>query len=145
MRRFGSDAVVAVMRGTVESGGWAAFKRSLPRALRGRCPQCGKGALHAGRFRLGHACDHCGLVYRREQGAMTGSMYLSAAVTEVFAAVVAVGLFLFTDLGAAGGLAVGLPTVGLFCLWFLPYSRSIWIAVEYATDVSNDEDWVDPR
>jgi len=133
------------MTGVQQLGGFQIFGRSLPRVFAGHCPQCNEGQLFASRFRLCRACDHCGLVYRREQGSMTGSMYLSAAVTEIFAAFVAVGMFLLTDFGIATGITVGLVLVALFCLWFLPYSKSIWVAVEYATDVSNDEDWVDPR
>lgn len=126
-------------------GGWDTFRKSLPRVLTKRCPQCGEGALFASRYRLQRACSSCGLVYRREQGSMTGSMYLSAAVTEIFAALVALGLFFFTDLPVAAAIAVGLALVVAFCAWFLPHSKAIWVAVEYATDVGNDEDWVDPR
>ena len=76
---------------------------------------------------------------------MTGSMYLSAAVTEVVAAAVALSLFFFTDLGTPAAITVGLAIVVAFCFWFLPYSKAIWVAVEYSTDVGNGEDWVDPR
>jgi len=37
--------------------------------------------LFEGYARLKQQCDACGLVFRREQGAMTGSMYMSAVVT----------------------------------------------------------------
>lgn len=126
-------------------GGWDTFRKALPRVFSKRCPQCGDGALFARRYSLHRDCSNCGLVYRREQGSMTGSMYLSAAVTEIFAAGVALGLFFLTDLTLTAMLVIGFALVIAFCAWFLPHSKAIWVAVEYATDVGNDEDWVDPR
>jgi hypothetical protein len=72
-------------------------------------------------------------------------MYVSAAVTELFAAAVAVGLFLLTDWGVVAGLAVGGPLVLGFCYAFLPVSIAFWSAVEYAADVGNGEPWAAPR
>lgn len=124
--------------------GWQTFRRVIPRVLRGRCPQCGAGDLFASRYKLEKSCTPCGLVYRREQGSMTGSMYLSAAVTEIFAAFLAVGMFLM-GFELVTGLIFGGLALTAFCFWFLPHSRAIWIAVEYSTDVGNREEWVDPR
>jgi len=87
----------------------------------------------------------CGLVYRREQGAMTGSMYLSAVVTELFAAAIAVGLFFGTSWSPAVAISVGLALHFAFAAWFFPRSISLWVAVEYATDVQNGEWWARPR
>lgn len=131
--------------GERELSGWLLFRRALGRVLRRRCPQCGAGELFESRSKLRDACASCGLVYRREQGAMTGAMYLSAAVTELFAALVIALVFLATDWSAARSIAVGLPVVLAFCWWFLPRSRALWTAVEYATDASNREPWTRPR
>ena len=117
----------------------------LRRVLAGRCPQCGKGELFARWAKLNERCGACGLVYRREQGSMIGSMYLSAIATEIVAAGISVGLFLATSWSVATALAVGLAIHFAFALWFLPRSMSIWVAVEYATDVSNGEWWAKPR
>lgn len=127
-----------------QQGGWQTFRNSIPRVLGRHCPQCGKGPLFRSRYRLHTDCAECGLIYRREQGSMTGSMYLCAAVTEIFAAAVAVGMFL-AGLELVTGMIVGLLAIGVFCFWFLPYSKGLWVAVEYSTDVGNREDWVDPR
>ena len=116
---------------------WATFLR----AWRGRCPRCGAGLLFARRFRLAPSCSGCGLVYRREQGAMTGQMYLSAAVGQVLAALLFLGVWLGTDWGAALALAVTLPLVLGFSYWFLPRSMALWVAVEYLTDRGNREPW----
>jgi uncharacterized protein (DUF983 family) len=121
--------------------GWLCFGR----VLRKRCPQCGVGRLFRSRFRLSARCEHCGLVYRREQGAQTGSMYLSTAVSEVFGALVIFAVWIFTDWNAWQSLAVGVPIVVFQSFAFLPYSMALWVAVEYLTDVCNREWWADPR
>jgi len=90
-------------------------------------------------------CAECGLVYRREAGAQTGSMYLSAAVTQVFAALVIFALVVFTSWETSLRIAVGLPLVVAFCALFLPLSMALWVAIEYATDVGNGEPWARPR
>ena len=120
-------------------------KLFLLRALRSCCPQCGAGPLFAGYAKLLPACPVCRLVYRREQGSMTGSMYLSAVVTEVFAALVALALFFATDWSTPVALGVGFVLVALFAVLWLPRSMALWVAVEYATDVHNGETWTSPR
>lgn len=117
----------------------------LRRALAKRCPQCGRGAFFRAWARPREACSECGLIYRREPGALTGSMYLSAAVTEAFAALVIAAVWIGTEWGTLTSLAVGVPLVAGFCFWFLPYSQSLWAAVEYGTDLHNGEEWAHPR
>jgi uncharacterized protein (DUF983 family) len=123
--------------------GWSVFLSGRRRTWHNHCPQCGTGALFASRFGLVPECGECGLVYRREAGSQTGSMYLSAAITELFAAALCVGIFLLTDWSTAVSISIALPTVLLFSYWFLPKSMGLWVAVEYAADVSNREGWVD--
>jgi uncharacterized protein (DUF983 family) len=119
--------------------------RVLRRALAGHCPQCGKGELFARWGRLRERCEDCGLVYRRESGSMIGSMYLSAIATEIVAAVISLTLFFATSWTVPTALAVGLAIHFAFAAWFFPRSMSIWVAVEYATDVGNGESWAKPR
>jgi len=40
----------------------------LKRGLRGRCPQCGEGALFAGFIKAHENCSACGLRYQRDYG-----------------------------------------------------------------------------
>ncbi len=117
----------------------------LRRVLRLRCPQCGRGRLFRGYARLRDACERCDLRYRREPGAQTGSMYLSAAVTEVFAALVILLLWTLFDWSTARYLLVAVPLVLGFCALFLPFSQALWVGVEYATDAANGEPWIDVR
>ncbi len=118
---------------------------ALARLLRRRCPQCGTGPLFRGYARLLVSCPECGLVYRREQGAQTGSMYLTAAITQVFAVGLIALCWVVTDWSAAIFLAVSIPVLLAFCAWFLPVAQALWIGVEYVTDAINGEEWVRPR
>lgn len=115
------------------------------RALRKRCPQCGEGALFRSFARLHETCASCGLQYRRESGSQTGAMYFCAAVTELFAAALALGMYFLTDWSTPVALGVGTVLVLGFSYLFLPVSMAFWTAVEYSTDVSNGETWVKPR
>jgi uncharacterized protein (DUF983 family) len=117
----------------------------VERALRHHCPQCGLGRLFERWARLRERCEHCGLVYRREDGAELGSMYLSATVSQFFAAAIFLAVFLWTNWSPTVGLAIAAPVVLAFCYGFLPMSMALWTAVEYLTDVSCGEWWAKPR
>jgi len=117
----------------------------LRRALRKQCPQCGRGPLFRGFARLAEKCSVCELVLRRESGSQTGAMYLSAAVSEVFAALVALALFFATDWSVPVALSVGVVLVVAVSYLFLPVAMAVWVSVEYGTDYSNGESWAKPR
>ena len=120
-------------------------KLTLWRGLNLRCPQCAGRDLFRRYGRLRETCPECGLVLRREQGAQTGAMYLTAAVCQVFATVVTWAAWMLTDWGTWTFIGIAAPIVLLFCYLFLPRSQSIWVAVEYLTDAINKEEWVSPR
>ena len=120
-------------------------KLALWRGARRRCPQCGENDLFRRYARLADECPHCGLLLRREQGAQTGSMYLTAAISQLFACVLIFALWFGTDWSPAMSTAVALPIVLGICCVLLPWCQSMWVAVEYVTDAVNDEPWVNPR
>ena len=123
----------------------ALARRVARRALALRCPRCGARGMFRGFARLRERCPACDLVFRREQGAQTGSLVLTAAVHQVFAAVVILVIFAGTDWGLALQLSVSIPVVLAFCIAFLPWSQSIWAGIEFATDCVNREEWAQPR
>lgn len=107
---------------------------AMVRSLRAICPRCGEGPMVESRFKLLPSCAACGLAYRKEAGAMTGQMYLTAIITEIFAMVLVLVVFFFTDLGVMASIALGLPLVVVFSYAVLPISMRSWVAVEYLTD-----------
>ena len=80
---------------------------------------------------MAEACALCGLRFERAQGYFVGAIYVNYAVTVILA----IGGFflLWAGLGLSTGaqLAVLVPIVVVFPLWFFRYSRSLWLAVEY--------------
>ena len=76
---------------------------------------------------------------------MTGSMYATAIVTEVFAAILILGAWFLTDWSTGTFIAVALPVVLIFSALALPLCQAFWVGVEYLTDVGNGESWVEPR
>jgi uncharacterized protein (DUF983 family) len=124
------------------------LKRLIPctarRAWALRCPACGGRGVFLRYAKLRESCARCGHRFRREQGSQTGSMYLTAAVNQIFAALVILVVFTQTDWSLATELAVSIPLVALFCAAFLPFSQTLWAGVEYVTDCINAEPWVEP-
>lgn len=110
-------------------GGGAA--RVFGRAVRLRCPRCGMTPLFRGPFTMHRACHLCGLVFERAQGYFVGAIYINYAVTVVIAMGGYLLLWSLTSLSTAWQLAIWLPVVTLFPLWFFRHSRSFWLALEY--------------
>ena len=123
----------------------AVRRAALLRSLRLACPQCGRGRVPASFGRVAERCAECGLVFRREEGALTGSMYLTAVVSQVFAVLLILLVRTLTDWSVALSIGVSVPLVLAFCYLSLPFAQTFWVGVEYSTDVANGEDWVDPR
>lgn len=105
--------------------------RVVRRALALRCPRCGEGALFATWFRMHETCEVCGLRFERAQGYFVGAIYVNYAATAVIAIAAYLLLWTFATLSTAWHLALVLPVVVLFPLWFFRYSRSLWLALEY--------------
>ncbi len=80
---------------------------------------------------MAEACALCGLRFERAQGYFVGAIYINYAVT---AAIAIGGFFVLwsqTALSTAAQLALLVPVVILFPLWFFRYSRSLWLALEW--------------
>ena len=90
--------------------------------------------LFTGWFAMLEVCDLCGLRYERAQGYWVGAIYVNYAVTTL----IAVGGFFVLratiDLGTAAQLALWIPFVIVFPLWFFRYSRSLWLGLEYGVN-----------
>jgi len=103
----------------------------LGRALRLRCPRCGRGDLFRSRFAMHERCAVCDLRFEREQGYFVGAIYVNYALT-VLACVAAV-LLVDYAFGASirAELAVTLPLAVLVPLVLFRYARSLWLGIEY--------------
>jgi uncharacterized protein (DUF983 family) len=110
------------------------FRRALRSALAWRCPNCGRGPLFRGWFRLHRRCPLCGLRYYRESGYFTGAMYLDYAVS---AAVVASLYFLslllpdFTAFSPDTKRLLWIAFGILVALAFMRHAYSFWLAMDF--------------
>jgi uncharacterized protein (DUF983 family) len=106
--------------------------RAERRALALCCPRCGRAPLFRGWFAMNVVCAVCDLKFERAQGYWVGAIYVNYAVTSLIAVG---GFFLLralADLDTAWQLALWVPFVIVFPLWFFRYSRSLWLGLEYA-------------
>ena len=110
--------------------------RSLGRALRGRCPNCGGGAILASWFSVNARCAVCGLRFERgdeeEHDYWLGAYTLNFLVTETIFGVALLLALLFTWpdppwrllLFGGGSLMVLAPIA------FYPVSKALWLAID---------------
>ena len=114
-----------------ETGTLTRVLRAERRALGLRCPRCGRGPLFRGWFAMNTVCAVCDLRFERAQGYWVGAIYVNYAMT---AGIAVTGFFVLralADLGTAAQLALWVPFVVAFPLWFFRYSRSLWLGLEY--------------
>jgi uncharacterized protein (DUF983 family) len=115
------------------------FVGRIVRAMRLRCPRCGRGRLFAGWFTMHDKCSECGLDLRREPGFYLGSIYINYgltafAVTAVYVTAVATGH------GRDRPLLWGtLAFCVLFPLWFFRYARSLWLSMDQFWDADAND------
>ncbi|HVL63772.1 MAG TPA: DUF983 domain-containing protein [Actinomycetota bacterium] len=104
----------------------------LRRALRRRCPRCGGGNIFGGYFRLRRACPTCGHLFERESGYWVSAMIVNTAVTEAIFGILFVTVLFATipDVRWVPLLAIGLGTNLLIPIFFYPYSKTVWMAID---------------
>lgn len=107
----------------------------LWRALRRRCPVCDQSHLFRHWLTMLDDCPRCGLHFERAAGTWTGAVGLNTVVSFGATLGTVLGLFLFTypDVPVAA-MAVATAVVAVVVpTAFLPYSKTIWLAIDLAT------------
>lgn len=80
---------------------------------------------------MARECVLCGLRFERAQGYFVGAIYVNYAVTVMIALGGYFVLWSTTSVSTSAQLAIWVPFLLLFPLWFFRYSRSVWLALEY--------------
>ncbi len=112
----------------------------LGRALRLRCPRCGRGRLFSGWFHMLAKCDACGLGFEREPGFYLGSIYVNYGMTSILTTAAYVVLWLGFDV-APRSLLFGLtPFCVVFPMFFFRYARAMWLALDCRLDPATFRD-----
>lgn len=113
--------------------GFPGFGRLLARGLTRRCPRCGSGHLFRHYFTIVRDCPRCRLHFEREPGYWTGALAINIAVIFAIFAVAFVVILAFTvpDVPVVPTLAVLVPVMVIGPILFYPFSKTLWMAVDY--------------
>jgi len=121
------------------------------RALRLRCPHCGRGRIVESWFRMRERCPVCGIrAARGEEDLMLGAMVFNIAFAEGLLALVLVGVAVATWPDVPWRfLQFGGPVLMVLApIAFLPFSRTLWMAFEpvyfpvSAEEAEEGREWV---
>src|ERR1700722_11078367 len=115
------------------------LKQILRRAAHWRCPNCGRGRLFCGVFRMLSCCPECRLSYFPEHGYYVGAMIINYVATTAF--VVAIFLLsllfrIFTALSTNTKIFRGMGFAVILSLLLVRHSYSFWLGLDF---------WVQPR
>jgi uncharacterized protein (DUF983 family) len=109
---------------------WAVARR--------RCPACGKGPAFAGIWRLRARCPNCGRLFQQHPGTTTGVMQVGAMAVVVFAILAWFLIELLTDWTLDQGLTALVLISLVFGVWFYPYAKLTWEAVDWLIDSASN-------
>jgi uncharacterized protein (DUF983 family) len=102
----------------------------LLRALRLRCPRCGRAPIFRGWFAMHEACPACGRRFNRDAGYLLGSIYFNYGITATLVVIMYFAMFFGDVLTDSQRLAVLSAFTVFFPTWFFRYARALWIAFD---------------
>ncbi len=111
----------------------------LRRAARWRCPNCGRGRLFRGVFRMLPSCPECGLSYFPEQGYYVGAMIINyVATTAGVVTIFLLSLLLpdFTTLSTNSKILLWMAFAIALSLLLMRHAYSFWLGLDF---------WIKPR
>ena len=108
----------------------------LLRGLLLRCPRCGGAKLFSRWFTPPDPCPSCGLSVNRDNDATVGWIIVNLGVTEIVFVALGVAVLLATwpDVPWTGLTVVAVAVNGLLPLLLVPFSRTVWAAIELLMD-----------
>ena len=109
------------------------------RAAHWRCPNCGRGRLFRGVFRMLPRCPECCLSYFPEQGYYVGAMIINyVATTAVVVAIFLLSVLFrdFTTLSTNSKILLWMVFAIALSLLFVRHSYSFWLGIDF---------WITPR
>lgn len=123
------------------------------RGLFRRCPFCGHRPIFDSWFKLMPSCPSCGHRFNQEEGFFTGAYALNFAVTEGLLLLCLIPYIVISsanpelklDVIPFAVVALVLAVTGP--IFFYPFSRSLWIALDMTLRGGRnlDDSWKDPE
>ena len=110
------------------------YWKILARAIRLRCPACGRGRVFRNWFQTHEHCASCGIKFNREAGFFLGSIYFNYGLTALVLAVAYPVLLFRYRLDEQLLLFGSLTFAVLFPILFFPFSRSLWLGFDQYWD-----------
>src|SRR6185503_9249888 len=106
---------------------------SFLRAARLCCPHCGAGGLRSGWIRVAPRCPRCALrTDRGETDYFLGAYTINLLGALVLAVGVALLALAHPEWSRSVVYTTGIAAIALFTLWFYPFSRLLWLALDLA-------------
>jgi uncharacterized protein (DUF983 family) len=107
----------------------------IRRGLTKRCPACGSRHLFETWFRMKERCPGCDYKFEREEGFFLGAYTINLAIAEGLLLVLAIVPLIVLldsnpDMSVWPIAIVGLVAAVVAPLFFYPFSRTIWSAVD---------------
>ncbi len=101
--------------------------------MRLRCPNCERGKMFSGLFRMEPVCSHCGARYERAQGESIGGTLINLVAAEMLS----MGGFIITQVLFSPPMLFQLVFWVsfnlIFIVLFYRHARSMWVSVAYLT------------
>ncbi|MDQ4097160.1 MAG: DUF983 domain-containing protein [Actinomycetota bacterium] len=107
----------------------------LWRGVTKRCPVCGSGGLFERWFRMKEWCPRCGYRFEREEGFFLGAIVVNLAVAEALMALLCIVPVIYLSATRPEAslwpvIAGGIVAAVVAPLFFYPFSKTIWVALE---------------
>jgi uncharacterized protein (DUF983 family) len=115
------------------------LRQIVRRAAHWQCPNCGRGKLFQGVFRMLPRCPVCGLSYFPEQGYYLGAMIINYAITTACVVAIFLVSLLFPDfsrLSTNSKILLWMAFAIALSLALVRHSYSFWLGLDF---------WVKPR
>ena len=103
----------------------------ISRAIRLRCPACGRSSLIERPFHIKHHCPECRSLFKREEGFFVGAILANVITTEFVILVVCLISLLVVGASYQTVLVVLFILAVMFPLLFFHHSWSLWLAFDY--------------
>lgn len=98
-----------------------------------RCPNCERGRIFTGLFKMNKTCPYCGVRFEREDGESVGGMYINLSVAELLTVA---GFFLADALfhpPFVPHLFFWIAFNVVFITLFYRHARAMWVGVNHMT------------